>query len=186
MKQSKSLPKGATKRVSTTTSKKSVVNPKAKKAVAPKNPVGNPPMLYDPEVAERICVALTVGQSLVQVLQLPNMPSRQVVYRWLNDSKEFRNNYARAREEQADYFADECVVISDEALGLDAAGVSAMKLRVDSRKWRAGTLKPKVYGNNAKLAIGGDEDNKEPIHIAATVSDAVRAKLKTIVSRPIT
>ena len=167
MKSKKPLPKGAAKTNST----------KKPKTTVARKPVGNPPLPYHAATADRICEQLTVGKSLVQTLLLPDMPGRTTVYRWLNESVEFTNNYVRAREEQADYFADECVEIADASVGMDSAGVAAMRLCVDTRKWRAGVLKPKVYGN--KLAVGGDETNTTPIVVATNASDfdALKSKL---------
>ena len=149
-------------------------------------PVGRPRLPYDAEIGERICIELAEGKSLVQVMTAPGMPSRRTIYNWLQDSPDFVLNYTRAREEQADYFADECTEIADASVGLDAAGVAAMRLRYDSRRWRAGTLKPKVYGNNSNVAVGGDENNKEPIKLIAsvTVDALIREKLKTFVVSP--
>ncbi len=59
--------------------------------------------------------------------------------------------YARAREEQADFYADEIVTIADTEP--DAA---TARVRVDARKWVASKLKPKRYGD--KLALGGADD----------------------------
>ena len=63
-------------------------------------------------------------------------------------------------------------------MGLDSAGVAAMKLRIDARKWRAAVLRPKLYGS--KIALGGDQDNAAPIAVvtAAGDFDALRVKLE--------
>ena len=74
------------------------------------------------------------------------MPSKQTVYSWLHTNRVFLDHYVRAREEQADYFADECIEIADATVGMDSAGVAAARVRIEARKWRAGILKPKVYG----------------------------------------
>ncbi|WP_213956328.1 hypothetical protein [Variovorax sp. dw_954] len=78
--------------------------------------------------------------------------------------------YAHAREDRADVLADEIVAISDEAeltgkykgeefvIGLDAATVSRNKLRVDSRKWVASKLRPRVYGE--KLQVDGTVNHR--------------------------
>ena len=153
--------------------------PKRQKARAPtKGLRRGQPELYDAEIAERICAEIANGQSLVRVVTGEGMPNRATVYRWLISHKDFCDNYVRAREEQADYFADECIEIADSSVGLDSAGVAAMKLKIDARKWRAAVLRPKVYGT--KLAVGGDQDNTTPIAVvtAAGDFDALRAKLE--------
>ena len=136
------------------------------------------PELYNAEIAERICSELADGQSLVQIMAEEGMPNRATVYRWLKSHKDFCDNYVRAREEQADYFADECIEIADASVGLDSAGVAAMKLKIDARKWRAAVLRPKVYGRN--FAIGGHQTNTTPIAVATAAGefDELRAKLE--------
>ncbi len=66
--------------------------------------------------------------------------------------------YARAREMQADALFDEALAIADDGSGdwavdkdgkktLDHEHVQRSRLRVDTRKWAAGKLAPKRYGD---------------------------------------
>ena len=55
---------------------------------------------------------------------------------------EFAEQYARAREVQAETLADEIVSIADED-----GDPQRQRLRVDARKWVASKLKPKRYGD---------------------------------------
>ena len=94
------------------------------------------------------------------------MPSTSVVYRWLSDDehKEFRDNYAQAREQQADLLADEIIEIADDSSGdvievngkvvMDHEFAARSRLRVDARKWKASKLAPKKYGD--KIELGGE------------------------------
>jgi len=95
------------------------------------------------------------------------MPDRTVIYDWLLRHPEFANQYARAREEQADTLADEIIAIADEqpeiiavtdkktgALiehKLDGAFLQWQKNRIEARKWTAMKLKPKKYGDRVAL-----------------------------------
>lgn len=96
------------------------------------------------------------------------MPDRASIYRWLDSNELFRNQYARARTEQAEYYASEIVEIADEhptctitlenggiRESVDGAGVQRNRLRVDARKWIACKLLPKVYGE--KLMHSGPD-----------------------------
>jgi hypothetical protein len=99
------------------------------------------------------------------------MPDRSTVYDWLLRHPEFADQYARAREEQADTLADEIIAIADEqpeiiavtdkktgALiehKLDGAFLQWQKNRIDARKWTAMKLKPKKYGD--RMAVEGVE-----------------------------
>jgi hypothetical protein len=96
------------------------------------------------------------------------MPNITSVFKWLAKFPEFANQYARAREEQAEAFADEIVAISDEndgkaimsdgqevAVVFDSTAVARNRLRVDARKWVASKLKPKKYGDKIQQEVSG-------------------------------
>ena len=108
---------------------------------------------FTQELFDRICVRIAEGESLRAICEEPDMPARVNVIGWLEKDEALRNQYARARELQADHEFDEIKVIADLA---DAEDVQVARLRIDARKWRAGKLRPKVYGD--KVAIGGAED----------------------------
>jgi hypothetical protein len=89
------------------------------------------------------------------------MPGKATVFRWLGANEEFRDQYARAREAQAEALADEIIDIADDGHNDwmernqgDAAGwvqngeaMQRSRLRVDARKWVASKLLPKKYGD---------------------------------------
>ena len=110
-----------------------------------KKAVGRP-TLYTQALAAGIAEQLANGRSLAQILSQPRMPSKQTVYSWLHTNREFLDHYVRGREEQADFFADQCIEIADATVGMDSAGVAAARVRIEARKWRASVMKPKVYG----------------------------------------
>ena len=59
---------------------------------------------------------------------------------------EFSEQYARAREVQADVLADEVIEIADTEPDPNRA-----RVMIDARKWLAGKLRPKKYGDHLKL-----------------------------------
>jgi hypothetical protein len=129
-------------------------------------PIGRP-STYTAAKADAICTHIAHGKSLVSWCKEKGRPNYVTVMRWLDAHEEFRNNYARAREAQADYLAEEIVNISDDGLNdtyTDDKGnvltnqdvIGRSRLRVDSRKWYASKLAPKKYGD--KLAVGGADD----------------------------
>lgn len=131
------------------------------------------PSSFTQDVADEICTRIAAGESLRGICRDDNLPDAATVFRWLasNDEKlnGFREQYARARDIQADALVDEILEISDDATndwmernGKDDEGyqlngehVQRSRLRVDSRKWFASKVAPKKYGD--KLALGGDE-----------------------------
>jgi len=112
------------------------------------------------EVFDRICERIAGGESLRSICQDEDMPATSTVCKWLAEHDGFSEQYARAREAQADAIFDEILDIADdgrndwmERNGEESAGWAAngehiqrSRLRIDSRKWMAGKLKPKKYG----------------------------------------
>jgi hypothetical protein len=100
------------------------------------------------------------------------MPAQQTVYVWLNRDKAFQDQYARAREEQADTHADEIIAIADEDpevnhirdkdgnvvdIKIDSGYVAYQKQRIEARKWTAAKLRPKKYGD--RVTHAGDDES---------------------------
>lgn len=126
---------------------------------------------------DRICDRLADGESLRTICADVDMPNKGTVMRWLASSKALSDQYARAREMQADALFDEVLDIADDARndwmesrGDNDAGwvangehIQRSRLRIDARKWMAGKLRPKVYGE--RLAIGGDESAPAIRHV---------------------
>ena len=102
------------------------------------------PSEYSEAIAAVICERLATGESLKRICDDANMPSRPAVFDWLRAHPEFSDRYARAREAQADHFVDEIVTIADTEVDPQTA-----RNRIDARKWVAGKMRPKVYGDRA-------------------------------------
>jgi hypothetical protein len=137
------------------------------------------PTIFSKEIADRICEELsTSSKSLRTICKQEGMPSIRTVMNWLsegskssitNDLSEFVQQYARAREAQADFLAEEIIEIADDGSndlmtiqkGDNSYEVenkevtNRSKLRVDARKWIASKLKPKKYGDKVDLNTDG-------------------------------
>lgn len=138
------------------------------------------PSGYSEEISLRICERLIEGESLRAICRDEDMPSQSMVFRWLEANEAFRERYARARELQADTFADELTEICDdgrndwmernagEDKGWQANGenIQRARLRVDTRKWIASKLKPKKYGDKIETTHQGPGGG--PIVISST------------------
>ncbi len=137
-----------------------------KKKPAPKKRKTGRPSLYTEALAAEICRRLAEGETLRSVCRDKAMPDKATILRWLADKKkaDFRDQYVYAREMQADALFDEALEIADDASGdwstdkdgkkvLDHEHVQRSRLRVDTRKWAAGKMAPKKYGD--KLDLGG-------------------------------
>lgn len=134
------------------------------------------PSDFTQEIADAICERLADGESLRSICSADDMPNKATVFRWLAAHKSFSDQYACAREAQADTIADEILDIADDGsndwmekrddeggnLGWKENGeaIRRSQLRIDARKWLAGKMKPKKYGD--KQLLGSDPENPLP------------------------
>lgn len=109
-----------------------------------------------------------MGESLREICSKEDMPDKSTVMRWLATHAEFRDQYAHAREAQADYYAEEIIEISDDSVGdvsTDDNGnirpntefIARSRLRVDTRKWLMARMAPKKYGDKVTQELTGPD-----------------------------
>ncbi len=130
--------------------------------------------IFTPELSAAICkaIATTTDGLRKMVLNNPGFPSAQTICEWRFDHPLFAEQYAQAKRIQADLLAEEILEISDDSSNdfiedkegnekLNSEHVQRSRLRVDSRKWIACKLLPKVYGDkvqNEVVAVVRHED----------------------------
>jgi hypothetical protein len=102
------------------------------------------PSMFSQELADRICLRLSEGDSLRKICEGENMPSKTTVMRWLIKNQEFSDQYRVSRDIQADIFFDEIVDIADSATPETAI---AAKLRIWARQWVTGRINQRKYGD---------------------------------------
>ena len=128
------------------------------------------PIDYSEELAIEICDALANSHFGVRYLcrHKDNWPSEASVYRWLNAYPSFRERYTRARQDQSDALVSDIMEIaSNEERDLvqnvdgtwhsNSSAIQRDRLKIDSIKWIACKLVPKVYGER-KESTPNDND----------------------------
>ena len=124
---------------------------------------------FSQDIADKICERIAAAESLRSICDSDEFPSAATVFKWLNDFPAFSEQYARAKEESADAIFDEMMEIADNARndwmeqhGKDDVGyqlngehIQRSRLRVDTRKWILGKLKPKKYGDKISAELSG-------------------------------
>jgi hypothetical protein len=129
------------------------------------------PSSFTQEMADRICEHLAEGRSLRSFCKLEIAPSKATVMRWMRDNEAFRDQYARAREDQAETLADEITDIADDGSNdyttrmrgdeevevVNTDHINRSRLRIDARKWFAGKVAPKKYGERSTTEITGKD-----------------------------
>jgi hypothetical protein len=124
------------------------------------------PSIFSDEIANEICARLIEGKSLRTICDDEEMPGLRTVMTWLSEKEKFRQQYTRAKEEQADVLAEEILYIADTpqvGIKTKTAGdkvevqegdmIEHRKLQVDARKWIAARLKPKKYGDKSEQTL---------------------------------
>lgn len=116
-------------------------------------------MTFPAEVRVTICRRISEGESLRSICASEGMPSKTTVLDWLGNDPNFADQYARARELQAEHYLDEIIAISDDSAldteidpetGAERVNhevVARARLRVDTRKWAMSKMAPKKYGD---------------------------------------
>ncbi len=108
------------------------------------------PVEYSLDLIDLVCERLADGESLLAISRMPGMPPSGTWYRWMEEHKEARDKYTRAREVQAHVRAEMAV----EA-GVSAKDAQIGRLAYDALRWHASKLLPKVYGDKM-MHTGGD------------------------------
>jgi hypothetical protein len=105
------------------------------------------------------------------------MPHIGTVLRWVSQNAEFREQYAKAREIQAETLADDIVTIADGPTeGDDSIKTARDRLRVDSRKWVASKLLPKKYGDKQTTVLEDANGNNPFMALMEAVSSNGRPR----------
>lgn len=125
---------------------------------------------YTQEVGDEICEWIASGNSLDSWIKgEPGRPTWPTVCKWQDDHPDFLKNYLRARELQADALADECLRIADtpvigqktttepngDVKTTEGDMIEHRKLQIDARKWLAGKLRPRKYGDKLDVDHSG-------------------------------
>jgi len=124
------------------------------------------PSIYTPELADLICKRVATNPVGLPALckMFPELPSYDTIRVWRWDRPEFSAKYAEAKRFQAELMAESIEDIIDETLQYsyqDGEGVTRLdsgilghaRLRVDSRRWHASKLAPKIYGDKQQTEV---------------------------------
>jgi hypothetical protein len=104
------------------------------------------------EIQEKVVEAIQTGRSLRQVCQDDGMPDFRTVQRWIVSDGQFAVRYARARTAQADTLFDRMEAV-EEAVSAGTMDSHAARVVLDSMRWRASKLAPKVYGDRLDVSV---------------------------------
>ena len=104
------------------------------------------------EIQDRVVDAIQTGRSLRQVCSDDGMPDFRTVQRWIVSDGQFAVKYTRARVAQADTLFDRMEAV-EEAVTAGTMDSHAARVVLDSMRWRASKLAPKVYGDRLDVQV---------------------------------
>ncbi len=116
------------------------------------------PSTYTMELAKDICDKIASNSKSIKKLctENPHWPHRDTIFTWLKNYPEFSDQYAQAKRCQVEAFVDEILEIADDVsqdiisergyISCNSELIARSRLRIDTRKWLAAKLVPKVYG----------------------------------------
>ena len=140
------------------------------------------PSTYTQEMGDLICDKLTEGVSLRKLCKSDEFPNASTVYVWLDRFPSFAEQYARAREAATEDMLEDILEIADDPL----IEVQDKRVRIDTRKWAMGKLKPKKYGDKQTHEIGNKEGetlaidcNVDNIALTLAMAEALLVKVDT-------
>jgi hypothetical protein len=118
----------------------------------PNAPKMGRPSLYSPQLIDEICERIALGETLRSICLDNHMPARIQILRWLKKYPDFRSQYAQARLDQADTFAEEIIDI-----GRTAGDAQLGRLQMDALKWASSKIAPKKYGDKVEHEVNGTQ-----------------------------
>lgn len=123
------------------------------------------------EIISTICNELMRGNTLKRACeQIPGMPDRDTVHRWIARDSELAARISRAREFGMDASVDECREIVDAAT---PENFNVARLQVWHRQWEASKRAPKVFGD--KLQV--DSKHSFTLELPASVAERFASSL---------
>ena len=123
------------------------------------------PSGYNDEIGDRICRATATSSRGLEHLCKENegFPNPETVYGWVLDFPDFAKKYKEAKELQQNVLVDEMrkiadddskdMIPNDKGLVSNPTAVARAKLRIDTLKWHASKLAPKVYGDKVQQEV---------------------------------
>ena len=121
-------------------------------------------------ILHSIFVKISNGSSARQAI-IESEINNSTFFEWLqkDTSKQYAESYTRACEIRAEKLTDEILQIADEAnadiVGVDektgkpivnGEAINRSRLKVDARKWLAGKIAPKKYGDKIDVTSKGE------------------------------
>ena len=97
----------------------------------------------------KICDCIGEGESLRKACEPDDVPNISTILRWLKNDENgsLCTQYARAREAQADYYAELIIGVAQDDENDTPDKINRARVKIDAYKWTAAKLRPGTYGD---------------------------------------
>lgn len=147
-------------------------------------------MAYSAEQIEQVCQLIETSDKGVSRSCAECGLAIRSFYDTIEASPALAQRYARAKERQADYMADQILEIADDGTNdwmacydpdnpgyqLNGEHTRRSSMRIDARKWLAAKLKPKSYGDKLQTDGTLNVTLETPESAAAKIADIFNGK----------
>ena len=134
------------------------------------------PTKYTPEMVQLICERVATHDCGLNTLceMYDDMPTKVNINIWRRKYPGFRSLYAQAKCEQIEFLTEDILEIADDGKNdwmehwdknneciswrVNGEHIQRSRVRIDTRKWLAAKLAPKIYGDALT------QENHNPIH----------------------
>ena len=121
------------------------------------------------DIRAQVLTRITEGESLRSICSDKAMPVISTVMKWVSEDELFSEQYARAREAQADLIFEDLDEVSEQAtVASNAVEVAGLRLKADNIKWKLARMSPRKYGEKVTSEITGP--NGGPVETSLKVS----------------
>lgn len=147
------------------------------------------PSIYTEELADEICNKIatsTVGKNVL-CARYEHWPHPDTIRDWVIKKPSFSAKYAKAKQQQIEWLVEEALtvartddhdtIVTEDDVKCNHEWINRSRLHVDTIKWLASKLAPKIYGDEKQLNL--EEQNaqlKEEMRVLREQLDAKNKK----------
>jgi len=130
---------------------------------------------YSKEIIKKICDEIEAGESVAEICRQDGMPKRKTVYQWLAKYPDFMEKYRASKMAGVEALVDQMMDIANDASEdfkrdddgcvlldkkgnrvIDGEHVQRSRLKIDTIKWVATKLVPRLYGDKTQVEHTGE------------------------------
>ena len=111
------------------------------------------PSEYSEAIADQIGDLIASGGLITEICEKEGFPSYKTFRKWRREHEDFSKHIARAKEDQADYYADRLMRLNNS---MNADNWQFVNAQIRNLQWLMGKLKVATYGDRVQNEHTGE------------------------------